>query len=96
MPVTVGQKTVGTTRVQFTTATTNAPLLYGVKVSVSSTTAKVYYGGSDVTTSNGFYINGVAEIHPASFSDSSTIYFVSDTASQAVSFEVVGQSITIS
>ena len=97
MPVTIGQKTVGTSAVQFTATTTNAPPQFGIKLSVSSTTAKVYYGyANTVTTANGFYINGVAEIHPASFSNFSEIWFISDTASQGVSFEVVGQSITIS
>ena len=97
MPATVGQKTVGATAVQFTATTAQPAPLYGVKLSVSSTTAKVYYGySSGVTTANGFYINGVAEIHPASCSDFSTIWFISDTAAQGVSYEVVGQAITIS
>ena len=96
MPATVGQKTVGTSAVQFTATTGQVPL-YGIKLSVSGTTAKVYYSfSSGITTANGFYINGVAEIHPASFADFSTIYLISDTVAQAVSYEVVGQAITIS
>ena len=96
MPVTVGQKTVGTSAVQFTATSTNAAPLYGIKLSVS-TSGKCYYGySSGVTTANGFYINGVAEIHPGSFSNFNEIYLISDTAAQSVTYEVVGQAITIS
>jgi hypothetical protein len=84
----IGQLTVGTSAVQLT-ANTNRPY-NGIKVSVS-TSGKVYYGPSTVTTANGFYISGVAEIHPAAFTSLSDIYFISDTASQKVSIEIVGQ-----
>lgn len=94
MPATVGQKDVGTSEVRFT-ATTGQAINTGIKLSVS-TTGKCYYRyETGVTTANGFYINGVAEIHPASCSDPSTIYLISDTASQKVTYEVVGQAINI-
>ena len=80
---------------QFTTATGQVPL-HGIKLSVPTTGKCFYSFSSGITTENGFYINGIAEIHPASFADFSTIYFISDTAAQSVSYEVVGQSITVS
>lgn len=97
MRSTVGQKTVGTTAVRITAdATAQATKLQrGIRVSVSGS-GKTYWGGSTVTTSNGFYINGATEIHPAEVDTIGDIYFISDTASQPVTVCVVGQVVTIS
>lgn len=95
---TIGQKTVGTSAVQLTANATAATtrIKHGIRVSVP-TTGKCYYGPSGVTTSTGFYVNGVAEIHPADFEFIGDIYFISDTAAQQIAFDIVGQpGVTIS
>lgn len=92
---TTGQKTVGATAARLT-ATTGQPMLYGCKLSVS-TSGKCYYGfASDVTTSTGFYINGVAEIAAKDCEFASDIYLISDTASQQIAYSFPNQTVTIS
>ena len=92
---TIGQKTVGTSAVRLT-ATTGQSILRGIRLSVS-TSGNCYYGfSSGVTTSNGFYISGTAEIHPADTEFLSDIYLISDTASQQIAYSIVGQTATIS
>lgn len=94
---TIGQKTVGTAAVQLTadTAAATTPIKHGIKFSVP-TSGKCYYGPVGVTTSTGFYINGVAELSPADFEYIGDVYLISDTASQQVSFDIPGQLVTIS
>lgn len=97
MPIksTVGQKTVGTSAVQLTSAASTTRIDRGIRLSVA-TAEKCYYGPVGVTISTGFYINGTAEIHPADFDFIGDIYLISDTASQVVCYAVVGQTVTIS
>ena len=95
---TIGQKTVGTSAVQLTADATAAVtrFQYGCKLAYSGT-AKVYYGfSSGVTTSTGFLISNVAEIAPADCQYVGDVWFISDTAAQALSYDIVGQTVTIS
>jgi hypothetical protein len=93
---TVGQKTVGTSAVQLTSDTTAATtaIQRGIKFSVP-TTGKCYVGPAALTTSTGFYINGVAEIHPADFAFVGDVWLISDTAAQQICYDIVGQTVTI-
>ena len=84
----IGQLTVGTSAVRLTADTTR--IFNGIKLSIP-TSDKVYYGPSTVTAANGFYINGVAEIHPAAFTSLGDIYFIAGAAAQTVTLEIVGQ-----
>ena len=91
---TIGQKTVGTSAVQLT-STAGQLIARGVRLSVS-TSGNCYYGfDNTVTTSTGFYISGTAEIHPADCQFLSDVWLISDTASQKISYSIVGQLATI-
>lgn len=95
---TVGQKTVGTSAVQFTNdaAAANTKLVQGIKLAYSGT-AKIYYGfSSGVTTSNGFLINNNDQIVPGECQYVGDPWFISDTAGQALSYSILGQVVTIS
>ncbi len=95
---TITQKTVGTARVQLTADVTAAAtkLSHGVKVA-NGGTGLLYWGGSTVTTTTGKLMkNGVDEIHPGAVEFVGDIWFISDTAGQVVSCEIVGQTVTIS
>lgn len=96
---TVGQKSLPTagTAVQLTadSAAATTAIARGIKLSYPGT-GKAYYGPSGVSATTGFYINGVAEISPADFQFLGDIYLVSNTNTDTVCFDIVGQVVTIS
>jgi hypothetical protein len=96
---TVGQKALTTagTAYQLTanSAAATTPIQRGIKLSYFGT-GKCYYGPSGVSATTGFYIPTVAEIAPADFQFIGDIYFVSDTNTDRVCFDIVGQVVTIS
>jgi len=89
---TIGQITVGTSSVRLTAATTTK-ILTGIRVS-NGGSGKLYWGlATGVTTSTGYLLNNSGDqIAPASADLLSDVWFISDTAAQPVSIEIVGQS----
>tara|TARA_R110000868_G_scaffold97906_1_gene269446 strand:- start:263 stop:568 length:306 start_codon:yes stop_codon:yes gene_type:complete len=96
---TIGKKTVGTSAVQLTANTPAATMAMksGIVLTVpAANTGLCYWGPSTVTTATGFPIINTVQIAPAEFDYIGDIYFISDTASQTVCFDIVGQTVTIS
>jgi hypothetical protein len=89
----IGQISVTTSRKQLFNSSSNnqAAVKFGVRLRADSSSAKVYFGDSSVTTSNGYLINNTGDqIAAGSFEKLSDIYLIAD-GTVTVTIELVGQ-----
>jgi hypothetical protein len=76
-------------------ASLDVALSQGITFSIASdVTSKVWWGGSDLTTSNGYLVQSGSQIAPAEVGFISDIYLISD-GTPDVYFNIVGQKLAL-